>query len=506
MIPTTRYIDAVPGVPLANPQAAMVQGEAMARMGETISAIGEKGFQIAERVRKIDEGRKISAFMRAADEEAATFSLELMRRSDTDKWPGEWKQKASTLRANVHSLGLSPEGKARVEMELSDWTSKRTINFETQAAVKSLELGRAQYINDADHYFRRGDVERGRKTLMDGGEAGLFNPVEIEEGLRRGDEIAAETALAEDIKSDPMGTLARLESGEFLEVTPGADLQIVDRGKRQAQARIQELRGGEMDKLETAAIQGTLKPRDLEAAQFISDRDRAALSGTLTKSEPPSKEEHANAWKVLDVLREAREDPAVTPEQYREIWNEARGDVLARIAPQWQGDLKKELSYLSPAGRSPDGGTFSAGYTREDLEAVGRNIAFRARDAGFFGPIAEDDPPAEREKAFRKAEDVRLEVKRWLSTQREPTPEMVREYTDSLISGDRIKSTARELQSFVPGTGQRFRAAPAMPPLPPIRGEKDKAAADPLEIQPGDADLSDALLPARQQLETFINQ
>jgi hypothetical protein len=42
-----------------------------------------------------------------------------------------------------------------------------------------------------------------------------------------------------------------------------------------------------------------------------------------------------------------------------------------------------------------------------------------------------------------------------------------------------------------------------MPPLPPKSGTKDKATADPLQIPPGNAQASDALLPARQ-LETFI--
>jgi hypothetical protein len=227
----------------------------------------------------------------------------------------------------------------------------------------------------------------------------------------------------------------------------------------------------------------------------------------MAQKAPPSNEQHAKAWEPLALLREARTDPRITPEAYRTIWNETRGIVLRGIAPRWQGDIKKELSYLSPAGRAPDGGGLTGGYTKADLEAEGRAIAFRARDAGLFGTIAEDAKPADREKAFRKAEDVRLEVKRWLSTQSEATPEKVREYTDNLISGDRVKSTARELQSFVPGTGQSLRSkpapAPAIPALPPKKSARDKANPDPLEIPPGDSSATDALLPARR-LESFI--
>ncbi len=501
-LPPTRYIDAGPGVPLANPNVAMAQGEAMARMGETISAIGEKGFQIAERVRNIEEGGKIADFMRKNDEQSATFSDGLMRRSDTAAWRSDWTSQTSTMREEVRNLGLSPEGRARAEMELADWTSKRTIHFESLANSKAVEMGRMQMTNAATHHFKRGDVDKGKQTLQEGAQLGLFDPAELEEGLRRGDEIAAETELGTEIDHDPKGTLARLESGEFLKFNPGADLQLVERGKRQALAKIEEGRGSEMDSLEAALITGELKPRDIEAAQFISEKDRAGMLAALEKHDAPTNEQHAKAWEILTTLREAREDPSMTQEQFRTLWNEARSSVLQRIAPQFQGDLKKELSYLSPAGRSTSGG-FGGGYDKADLEAVGRDIAFRSRDAGIFGSIADEATPAEKEKAYRMAEDVRLEVKRYVARDPQADPEKVREFTDSLISSSRVKSNAKDFQSFVPGSAQRLRPAPAMPLLPPKSGTKDKSTSDPLQIPPGNAQASDALLPARQ-LETFI--
>jgi len=505
MIPPTRYIDAGPGVALANPQVAMAQGQANARMGATIAAVGANGFEVAEKVRKMDEGAKIAKFMRQNDEQAANFSNGLMLRHDTEKWPSDWNSQTSTMRDSLSELGLSPEGRARAEMELAEWTSQRAIAFEGQAASKMVGMARAEYTKTAEYYFGRGETDKGRETLRGGGELGVYSPVELEEGFRMGDQIDAKILLDEDIKADPLGTLARLESGEFLDNNPGADLDLVDRGKRQAQAQFQEYRGGEMDTLEGKLDSGDLKPDDIKAARFLTDKDRAALAGAMAQKDPPSNEDHAKSWEMLSILREARDDPQTTPEQYRTLWNEARGSILRRVPPKWAGDVKKEISYLSPAGRSPDGGGLTSGYTKTDLEAEGRAIAFRARDAGFFGTIAEDAKPADREKAFRKAEDVRLEVKRWLSTQREATPEKVREYTDNLISGDRVKSTARELQSFVPGTGQSLRSkpAPAVPALPPKKAAKDKTNPDPLEIPPGDSSATDALLPARR-LESFI--
>ncbi len=504
-LPPTRYIDAGPGVPLADPSSAMAQGKAYAQMGATIAAIGEKGMEIAGKIRVIDETTKLTEFFQQAEMKAAEFSDSLMTRHDHEKFPADWEKINSKLRLDLRNLGVSPQALKKAEIEFADWTTRKTIRLESEAAAKTVEMGRKRTIDAADYHFQRGELEQGRKVLGDAGTAGLLSPLEIEQGVRRGEEVAATNTLIEDIERDPQTMLELLESGDYLATTPGADLQLVERGKRQARAVIQRYRGEEMDQLEADLGRGRLKARDIEAARYLSEKDRVALTSALTTLDPPGNEAHAAAWDILWKLREAREDSSITPEKYRELWNEARGGVLGKIPPQWQGDLKKELSYLSPAGRSTDG-TSSAAYTTADLEAVGRNIAFRARDAGFFGNIAEDATPAEKEKAFRRAEDIRLEVKRWLATQRDASPAAVREFTDGLISGDRIKDTARELRSFVPGTGQRFRAAPTMPALPSKQGAKDKAAADPLDIPPGATDASDALLPARQQLETFLNQ
>jgi hypothetical protein len=505
-LPPTRYIDAGPATPLANPQIAAATAKAHAMLGETIARIGERGMQFAEQIRKIDERTKITEFFHAADMQAAEFSQGLMTRNDTEKWGADFRKKVSKMTDDLRKLDLSPAALAEAEGKFLEWSGRRTIQFETQAAAKTVEVGKARAVNAANYYFERGQIEEGRQVLSDGGEAGLFNPAEIEEGQRRGDEIAADKNLAEDLKQDPRGTLARLESGEFLDSTPGADLDMVERGKRKAHAVMQDYRSLELDALEAKLGQGNLKPRDIKAASYLTERDRVALTNSLASLDPPSTEDHAAAWDVLSKLRDARNNPAVSAEKFRELWNDARGDVLQKVAPQWQGDLKKELSYLSPAGRSPDGEAPNTGYERTDLEALGRDVAFRARDAGFFGNLADDATPAEREKAYRKAEDIRLEVKRWISTQKEITPAQVREYTDSLISGDRIKTTAKDLSPFIPGSGQRFRPKPAaaMPPLPPKQGAKDKQNPDPLEIPPGAAAASDELLPARQQLETFI--
>lgn len=508
MIPPTRFINPGPMPAEANPTVAMASGKALSEFGNVIKFAGAKGLEHVERVRKIEERGKIAGFLRMAEETAAGFRDGLMTRSDTDQWNSDWKNTTADLSAKFEELDLSPEAKAAAKVTFDNWVSEKSVGVETAALSKKVRLGAASMSNAAEYHFRRGETSEGKAVLHEAADAGLIDPPELEEGLRRGDEIAARSILAQEIDANPRGTLEQLESGEWLKNTPGATLDLVERGKRYALDRIETIRSAQMDTLETALKTGTLHPRDIEAAQFIDDNDRKALAYALARKTPPTNEEHGRAWKALDSLREARGDTAVSAEAYRKIWNETRGLVLSVIPPEWQGDISKELSYLSPAGRSPSGGSNSTGYDRADLEAIGRDIAFRARDAGFFGSIEDEAPPAEREKAYRKAEDIRLAVKRFLVMNPQATPEQVREHTDGLISGDRVKDAARSLQSFVPGAAQSLRPAPAapiMPALPPKQGSKDKAAADPLQIPAGPGEVSDSLLPARQKLDALLS-
>jgi len=182
-IPPTRYIDAGPGVPLANPQSAMAQGEAMARMGATISAIGEKGFQIAEQVRKIDENRKIIGMFSNMEKDASDFGLGLMRREDTEAWPGEWKQKSTEWRDKAKELGLSPDGQAQFEDRFQRWNTQRTIGFETLAANKSVELGRATLANSVAFHLDQRNYGAAREDLAMAHGAGLFTTPEKDAAL-----------------------------------------------------------------------------------------------------------------------------------------------------------------------------------------------------------------------------------------------------------------------------------------------------------------------------------
>lgn len=501
--------------PAVRLDAATLPALAFGNLARTLSGVSGEFFDSAIQIQKVENGRMVSE---ARQKIAADYAKHLQA-LEKDPDPASRIQKTRDfLDAGRIAIAGQPDTPPAVQAELLSYYdnfSGKAIIDQTEAAGRlSIKRATLAMQNELTAAKAHGNRDAYAGTLDTATEAGLLLPEEQQRYFDDFDRSSSFTTLDAGIQADPAMVLVDIEQPDFLARFPGLTQEDIPRIRAAARSSAQRMRVEEMDLLEAGLINGNLTPEDIERVEYLTPGDKAKFSQSLDKvrnNKPPGHEDHAAAWDVLWKLRTERDNPAVSPEKYREIWNDARGTVMQHIPPQWQGDIKKELSYLSPAGRSPDGGGTAddfQGYTRADLEAVGRNIAFRARDAGLFGSTAPDATPAENEKAHRRAEDIRLEVKRWLATQEDATPETVREFTDRLISGDRIKSTARDLQSFIPGTGQRFRAAPApaMPALPPKQGAKDKANADPLAIPPGDADASDALLPARQQLESFLSQ
>jgi GH24 family phage-related lysozyme (muramidase) len=288
-LPPTRYIDAGPGVPLAKPGVAMAQGEAMARMGETIAKVGVKGFELAEKVRKYDEAGKTADFMRQRNEEAAKFSNDLLKRSDTQNWSNEFQEKVGGWNDGLKKLNLSADGMARANEQLADWTSRTKIHLETQAAVKSVEQGNARISLLANTSMASGDYAEARNAVNLGVSSGVWTPEAGAVAMSKISEHEAEYHIGEDIKSDPQSALERLSSPSFIKDHPGATLDMRERSITRAKAQLRDNLTGAVNDAQDDAVRGlttdqltqkygnTLRPEVLNsvlnyARQFESDQ------------------------------------------------------------------------------------------------------------------------------------------------------------------------------------------------------------------------------------------
>ncbi len=502
----TRYINAGPMPALADPSAAMAPGKALENLGHAIENTGEKGLNLVARSRKIEEGGATVAFLADAHKQAAEFAGKLAQRSDTDAWADEWRQKAEALRQQGKNLKLSPEAKARLESELLDFTTRQGISFEVQARTKGLGIARSQNEQTLAYHRARNEKVPHDRALKIAGDSGLMDPAEIQRAELLYKQQESIQSLQDQFKADPQAVIDTSDE-EYLKQLPGGTLEMFENARNAARSQKQKFRAEELDLLEADLDKGVLHPRSIEAAKWITPGDVAKLSKAMKKVDPPTSEAHGKVWNLLLANRETFTDRAVSDHDYAERWNTLRSEVIGMVPPEFAGDIRQELSYRSPANRTEAKTKPRPSNDRQELKSVSLERITRAREANLFGSVDKDADPVTREKAFRRAEELRLQTSRFINDTPDLTLDKVTEFTDGLISGDRVKTSASELQNFVPGAAQRLRPAPAMPSLPMKSGAKDKAIADPLQIPPGTGQASGALLPPPlQQLDTFLDQ
>lgn len=260
-IPRTRYIDAGPAMPQMNAAAAMAPGRAVEQAGQVITQLSERGFQIAEKVRRVDEAGKTSAFFANIDEEAGKFSNSLMTRADTENWPSEWKTKLGEFRGQAKKLGLSPEAQATLERQMDDWGSQRSINFEKTAMLKAVTMGQAQVSTTLQYYGARGDMESYRREAERGRDAGLLNPVEFQQVERDGERLQFQYELDEQIQQDPNSAEQFVQSDSFME-NPGATLDIKNQALQQIRQQKRALVGGAVDEFNDGLATQSIRTAD----------------------------------------------------------------------------------------------------------------------------------------------------------------------------------------------------------------------------------------------------
>lgn len=207
-LPPTRYIDAGPGVPLANPNVAMAQGNAMARLGDSISNVGERGLQIAERLRKIDDNRKMTSLFTTMEQETADFELGLMKREDTDNWQQEYAEKSAAWKTAAGESKMSPEGRAVFEDRFAQWNTRKQIGFQAVAANKSIELARATSANAYEFHMNRRDYGAAQQVVEDMHHSGFSSAPDREKAMMVIEKAARHDGIMDTINADARGWMA----------------------------------------------------------------------------------------------------------------------------------------------------------------------------------------------------------------------------------------------------------------------------------------------------------
>lgn len=500
--------------PQVRPGAAALPAVALGDLAKELSGVSEHFHEHAVNLQKIDNARRISEIRQQFVTELAQNDVDLQREPDPARRIQKTREFIDSAKVRIlDNADLPPAARDQLTADFTETANRAFIGQIQDSARLTTKRAALALENEINAAKRTGDRQLFTKAINTGTEAGVIVPEQIERLSQDFDRSLASQTLDLAIQDDPALVLQDIERPDFFQRMPGLSQEDVPHIRRAAEQSAQRHRAEQLDLIQEALLQKKLTPADIEAADYLKAEDRAEIRRALERDaaptpQPLSAEEHGKAWDTLLSLREAFTDPEISDSQYAARFNDTRARVLSVIAntPEaFRGDITGELARRSPANRSAEKLLPAVGTDKAELKAIALDRVTRARTAGMFGNVAEDAPPAEREKAYRRAEAIRLQISQHVERNADKIglPE-IESFTDSLISGDRIKSNARDFRPFIPGSAQRLRPVPALPVLPPKQGTKDKATPDPLQIPPGDGTASADLLPSRQ-LETFLN-
>jgi hypothetical protein len=402
-------------------------------VAEAIGGVGQAFQGVADQAQKLENARAESEARMQMDSGYAQLQIDLEKDPDPVSRIEKTRAFFEQSKGVAENPNLSPQVRDSLRQFHTEFAHKGTIRATEDAAALTQKRAGLQLSNELTAAKTSQNPEAYGRALDTAEQGGLILPEQRESLERDYEETVSRTNLGLSIENEPALVAKDLESEGFFARNPGVGPDDLPKLKAAVRASSERKRAEEMDLVETALEMGKpVSDEDLEAAEYLTPLDVAKIRNTRDMEKSPAGSVHAKAWDVLFAQREKFDDPSVTDDQYAAAWNQTRAEVLGMIPSKYQGDIKSELQYRSPANRQLKREKPDTTFTKEDLVGLGHQAAVRAREAGVFGD-AEDKDFSKRESVYRKAEDIRLQVKQFVTTYPESTPDQVREYTDKLI-------------------------------------------------------------------------
>lgn len=198
-----------------------------------------------------------------------------------ERWMPEYEKGIGQLQAELDRLDLSPNGRAEFERQVSDWQGRQQNNLMLTAARASVERDKQAVTNEVKQALDRNDRDAGVEAIKRG-TGTVFTPEQGDAMLHEFEKDIDSREIMMMADGDPTGAIARMESEDFHEMNP----RVSPEKKRQllsyAKNQLLDARGEQLDLMEVEYNKGNLTPADVEAAEFLSDKDRQIWNKRLT--------------------------------------------------------------------------------------------------------------------------------------------------------------------------------------------------------------------------------
>jgi hypothetical protein len=420
--------------PGASAQAMGASGVALGKLASSINQVSEYFHGVAVDVQKVENARQLSEKRFALAKEYSDLTLDLQKEPDPATRLERVQGWVESKRGMLDGEDVPPALRDSLRTYFDDFASRAVIHQAQDSANLELKRGKLAFQNEIDAAIANQDMAGLEVALDTAQSAGVILPEERDPFIADFQRTVTGTDLDLALEEEPALVAADLEREDFLSRHPGLTPADLPRLKRAADGAMQRKRSEEMDLIEAALIEGKLNPEDLEATTYLTPKDVARAKAAMADLRPPDTSKHSQAWDHLFKLREAFQNPAVTDEDYAKVWNDTRSGILDLLPPAFQGDLRQELSYRSPANRmqgQPDARPDAAA---KDYATLATSRIKKAFDDGLLGDVTDPKSPAAR-AAYTRMEDARADVIRFIKQNPNASFPEIREFTTKALGG-----------------------------------------------------------------------
>lgn len=465
--------------PQVNPRAAAAPAQQLGTLAESIAGVSQQFHDHAVQLQKIENARVLSEKRQQLAQGYADFQLDLQKDPDPSSRIQKTRDWLANAKGSMDAENLPPAVRDELTGHFDNFASTAVIRQAEDSARLGIQRAKATFQNEIETAFRTQDRASLDQALATAESAGVILPEEKDKFHANFDRETTGTVLDLAISQEPDLVLEDITRPDFFSRNPGLGPDDIPRLQSAARSSMQRKRSEELDLIEAALTDGKLAPTDLEATRYLTPGDLAKIKASMAETRPPSPTAHSKAWDELFALRDSYKNPAVSDADYAAKWNDTRTRVLELLPPAYQGDLKQELSYRSPANRSAKADDLPDAQAKDFATLASQRIK-NAYDTGLLGDIT--DPKSESAKrAFTRWEDARAKVIQFIKRNPEATFDDIRQATTKALGSTLDDS---------PDDAPLIPAAPA-----PVSFDTRLNRALGLPEGPGNA--STALLPPR---------
>lgn len=372
-----------PGVGVA-PGVMEAPAAAAGNVGKAISRAGERGLSIAHQMAEAQTSGQLAqarADMRQAEADFADYASQQM---DQTQWLPEWEKRVGSLSQGLlKAEGLSPDGRQKLEMMLTEWRGSSAARIQNQAMQHGLQRARQGHLNALDAAVNTGDRDAAYAEIQ---AIPGWTPEAKEELWRQSARRLDWQGLSSEVAVDPQGVLDRLEKGD---VPDTVSLYDRERAKSAAERQLKEYQHDEQrmildryqkgdiktlgeledevkrsvyldEKMQKETVDSVQKITPLEPEKVRAfSQELDALAFIQTGALGPRLPEDVYAQRVWDLRRRiglvshrpgtetiARRSGAMTPENLHSLdnnRNKPRIEKLTRVAERFIADVDRRM-------------------------------------------------------------------------------------------------------------------------------------------------------------------